>query len=58
MTAIIGVDFSGAAADDKTWFAQGRLEDRNLLLERVQPIRREDLYDLMLGIPAPHRGDR
>ena len=53
MTAIIGVDFSGAARDRDTWFAQGNLDDGNLLLERVQPIRREDLYWLMLEIPVP-----
>ncbi len=53
MTAIIGVDFSGAAQDRDTWFAQGNLDDGILLLERVQPIRREDLYQLMLEVPVP-----
>ena len=53
MTTIIGVDFSGATQDRNTWFAQGCLDDGVLLLERVQPIRREDLYSLMLRIPAP-----
>ena len=53
MTVIIGVDFSGAARDRDTWVAQGFLDNGNLLLERVQPIRRGDLYDLMLGLLAP-----
>ena len=53
MTTIVGVDFSGAATDLNTWFAQGRLDDGNLVLDRVQPIRREDLYNLMLGLTAP-----
>lgn len=53
MTAIVGVDFSGAARDRNTWFAQGHLDDGNLVLERVQPIRREDLYNLMLGLTTP-----
>ena len=53
MTAIVGVDFSGAAPDRDTWFAHGHLDDGNLALERVQPIRREDLYSLMLRLPVP-----
>ena len=53
MTTIIGVDFSGAKKDHKTWFVQGRLDDGILLLESVQPIRREDLYSLMLGLSPP-----
>ena len=53
MTTIIGVDFSGAAADRNTWYVQGSLEDGTLLLETVQPIRREDLYILMLKLRPP-----
>ena len=53
MTGVIGVDFSGAVADRATWFAQGRLEDGSLILERVQPVRRDDLYELMMGVTVP-----
>ncbi len=53
MTTIIGVDFSGAARDQDTWLAQGQLDGGNLLLDRVQPIRREDLYQHMLEIAVP-----
>ena len=53
MTTIIGVDFSSALRDQDTWFAQGHLDDGILLLEKVQPIRREDLYVLMLELAPP-----
>ena len=54
MTTIIGVDFSGARSDNKTWIAQGRLDsDDALLLHGVQPIRRDDLHDLLAAIPTP-----
>ena len=50
----IDVDFSGAIKNQDTWFAQGHLDqDGQLQLERVHPVRREDLYDLMLEIPVP-----
>ena len=54
MTAIIGVDFSGARADKNTWVAQGRLDATgSLMLESAWSIRREDLYHLLADIPAP-----
>ena len=54
MTTIIGVDFSGARPDKNTWAAQGRLHPNGaLLLDSVQPIRRDDLYDLLAGISTP-----
>ena len=54
MTNIIGVDFSGAARDRNTWFAQGHLDqDGRLQLERGQPIRRKDLCSLLLGLAPP-----
>ena len=54
MTAIIGVDFSGARADKNTWVAQGRLDATgSLTLESARSIRRDDLYHLLADIPAP-----
>ena len=54
MTAIIGVDFSGAKSDRNTWMTQGRLaSDGSLRLETAQRIRRADLYRALLEIETP-----
>ncbi|MDE2786927.1 MAG: DUF429 domain-containing protein [Chloroflexota bacterium] len=54
MTTIIGVDFSGHRDDRNTWMASGKLTgDDALLLDSVQPVRREDLYDFLGDIPTP-----
>lgn len=53
MTTVVGVDFSSAAKNHDTWFAQGHLEDGTLVMDTVQPIRREDLFGLMLGLSTP-----
>ena len=54
MTTIIGVDFSGAQNDNKTWMAKGRLtEGGGLQLDSVQPILRTDLCDLLATVPTP-----
>ena len=54
MTAIIGVDFSGHREDRNTWMASGTLTDQAaLLLDSVQPVRREDLYDYLAKVPTP-----
>ena len=54
MTTIIGVDFSGAKEEGKTWVAQGRLlEDGSLWLDSVQPALRDDLYQLLPQIDTP-----
>lgn len=54
MTTIIGVDFSGAKEDRDTWVTCGRLDDAgSLTLDYSHPIRREDLYRLLAGIPPP-----
>ena len=54
MTAIVGVDFSGHRDDRNTWVALGRLEaDGVLRLDSVQPARRTDLHDLLIGVPTP-----
>ena len=54
MTTIIGVDFSGHRDDRNTWAALGNLTgDGALLLDSVQPVRRDDLYDVLANVPTP-----
>ena len=54
MTTIIGVDYSGAQDEGKTWIARGSLTDGGeVILNVVHPIRREDLHDLLLAVPTP-----
>ncbi len=51
-TQILGVDFSGAVADDKTWLAEGRLSSTEcMIIDRVQPILRDDLLVLLKEVP-------
>ena len=54
MTTIIGVDFSGAEKERKTWAAQGQLsEDGTLTLDPPQRIQRENLYKLVTELALP-----
>lgn len=54
MTRIIGVDFSGHRDDRNTWLASGTLTDQAaLLLDSVQPVRREDLCDFLAEVQTP-----
>ena len=54
MTTIIGVDFSGHRDDRNTWLASGSLaDDGALLLDSVQPVRRDDLYHTLVHMPTP-----
>ena len=54
MTTIIGVDFSGAKAENKTWIAQGVLtEDGALRLNGAHSITRAVLCELLAIIPPP-----
>ncbi len=54
MTAIIGVDFSGAKHDRNTWAARGRLApDGELWFDSVQPVLRQDLFKLLATVPTP-----
>ena len=53
MTTIIGVDFSGAKAENKTWIAQGILEAGALTLSYARSIKRDDLRKLLAGIAPP-----
>ncbi len=52
-TRIIGVDFSGAVADNKTWYAQGQLRLETLYLEECFPIDRRGLINLLKGSSGP-----
>ena len=52
MTTIIGVDFSGAKAENKTWIAQGTLtEDGALRMDSVRPITRDGLREQLIAAP-------
>ena len=54
MTTIIGVDFSGAKVENKTWIAEGVLtEDGALRLNSAQSITRAVLCELLAIIPPP-----
>ena len=54
MTTIVGIDFSGAKEDRNTWITSGRLDgDGRLTLDYAQPIRRDDLYKLLLDFRTP-----
>ena len=54
MTTIIGVDFSGHRDDCNTWLAWGILTgDGALVLDSVQPVRRDDLYHTLTNAPTP-----
>ena len=53
MTTIIGVDFSGAERENKTWIAQGILEAGELTLSYARSIKRDDLRKLLAGIAPP-----
>ena len=54
MTTIIGVDFSGHRDDRNTWLALGNLTgDGELVLDSVQPVRRDDLYHTLANVETP-----
>ena len=49
---IIGVDFSGATTEGKTWVAEGCLSSAgHLIIDRVQPFLRNDLLELLEHAP-------
>ena len=49
---IVGVDFSGAKAEGKTWVAEGRLlSNGHLTVDRVQPFLRDDLSEFLQDVP-------
>ena len=49
---IVGVDFSGAKTDDRTWVAQGTLEHGSLTLQDCRPVPRASLAELLLSLPG------
>ncbi len=50
---IIGVDFSGAQTDRKTWVARGELDNNVLTIESCDRIRRAALTDELAGLTEP-----
>lgn len=49
---IVGVDFSGAKADNNTWVAQGFLDDEGLTVSVCRPMRRAMLEELLTTLPG------
>ena len=49
---IVGVDFSGARSDDRTWTARGRLDGRTLELQSCAPVSRAELERVLLSLPG------
>lgn len=52
-TKIIGVDFSGAIPDQKTWICEGQLFGETLCIESCIPITRKDLTEKLSGMGGP-----
>lgn len=53
MTTIIGVDFSGARADDNTWIAKGILDGVCLTLDNCHRVSRADLTATLASCAGP-----
>ena len=49
---IVGVDFSGAKADNATWVTQGRLEGQSLRIHSSRSMPRAELADLLASLPT------
>ena len=49
---MVGVDFSGARADNATWVTQALLDEDGLRLLSSEPMRRADLADLLCSLPT------
>ncbi len=52
-TMIIGVDFSGAATEGKTWICEGKLVGSELCLTDCLPITRSELTDKLKKLKGP-----
>jgi hypothetical protein len=50
---ILGVDFSGAQADNNTWLAQGLLEAGGLRLHSCRAVCRAELTEILANLPGP-----
>ena len=53
MVKILGVDFSGARDDRKTWVAEGQLDDDRLNLESCRSVQRPDLAVILANLDGP-----
>ena len=51
MLEILGVDFSGAKTDNRTWVTSGRLDGHVLTLGDCKPVPRAQLAELLLRLP-------
>ena len=49
---IVGVDFSGAKADNATWVTQGRLEGQSLRILSSRSMPRAELADMLASLPT------
>ena len=49
---IVGVDFSGAKADNSTWVTQAEREGDGLRILSCQPVRRAELAELLASLPS------
>ena len=49
---VLGVDFSGAKTDDRTWAAAGAMEGNELALQDCRPVRRAELAELLSSLPG------
>ena len=50
---VLGVDFSGAQTDNKTWVAEGVLEGGGLTLRSCRAVSRGELAELLSSLAAP-----
>ena len=49
---LLGVDFSGAKTDNRTWMTRGFLDRGSLTLQDCRPVRRAELAQLLASLPA------
>ena len=47
---ILGVDYSGAKTDDRTWMASGFLDQEALVLQDCRPVRRAELAEILVSL--------
>ena len=53
MKQILGVDFSGARADNNTWLARGTLEGTALTLHECRRVARQELTEMLAACSGP-----
>ena len=47
---ILGVDYSGARTDDRTWMTRGFMDRGNLVLQDCRMVRRAELADMLVSL--------